>query len=69
MHMLTIIHGFRLKKGAAYSWDLLVIGLLNGFLSFFGLPMVHGALPHSPLHVRALADLEDYVEQGHVYQK
>ena len=59
----------RLKKGPAYHWDLMVIGLLNGVLTFFGLPMVHGALPHSPLHVRALADVEDYVEQGHVYQK
>jgi len=59
----------KLKKGPAYSWDLMIIGLLNGGLSFYGLPMVHGALPHSPLHVRALADVEDYVEQGHVYQK
>ena len=66
---LTSSYLCRLKKGSAYHWDLMVIGLLNGVLSFYGLPMVHGALPHSPLHVRALADVEDYVEQGHVYQK
>ncbi|ESN99082.1 hypothetical protein HELRODRAFT_107158 [Helobdella robusta] len=59
----------RLKKGSAYHWDLMIIGLLNAFLSFFGLPLVHGALPHSPLHVRAMADVEDRVYQGHVYLK
>lgn len=32
------------------------------------MPWVHAALPHSPLHVRALADLEDRVDQGHVHQ-
>ncbi len=47
----------------------MIVALINGLLSFYGLPMVHGALPHSPLHVRAMADVEDYVEQGHVYQK
>ncbi len=48
---------------------MMVIAVLNGCLSFYGLPMIHGALPHSPLHVRAMADVEDYVEQGAVYQK
>lgn len=59
----------RMKKGPAYHWDLMIIALLNAFLSYFGLPMVHGALPHSPLHVRAMADVEDRVYQGHVYLK
>jgi sodium borate transporter 11 len=58
----------RMKKGP-YHWDLMVIALLNGFLSFFGLPLLYGALPHSPLHVRAMADVEDRVYQGHVYLK
>ncbi|XP_064624285.1 solute carrier family 4 member 11-like isoform X2 [Lineus longissimus] len=58
----------KLKKGSAYHWDLFVVAILNAFLSLFGLPWVHAALPHSPLHVRALADLEDRVDQGHVYQ-
>lgn len=58
----------KLKKGAAYHLDLLVVGLLNGVLSIFGLPWMHGVLPHSPLHVRSLADVEERVDQGHVYE-
>jgi len=59
----------RLKKGPAYHWDMMIVALVNGILAFFGLPLVHGALPHSPLHVRAMADVEDRVSQGHVYLK
>ncbi|XP_076800727.1 solute carrier family 4 member 11-like isoform X2 [Clavelina lepadiformis] len=51
----------KLKKGPAYHWDLLVIGLINVVLSIFTLPWVHAALPHSPLHVKALADVEQHV--------
>ncbi|KAK3731064.1 hypothetical protein QZH41_019224, partial [Actinostola sp. cb2023] len=58
----------RLKKGTAYHLDLLVIAILNACLSLFGLPWVHAALPHSPLHVRALADVEERVDQGHVHE-
>lgn len=46
-----------------------MVALLNGVLTFFGMPMMHGALPHSPLHVRAMADVEDRVDQGHIYQR
>lgn len=56
----------KLKKGCAYHLDLLVVGILNAFLTIFGLPMMHGVLPHSPLHVRSLADIEERVEEGHV---
>lgn len=59
---------FRLKKGAAYHMDLFVVGILNGFLSLYGLPWMHGVLPHSPLHVRGMADVEERVDQGHVYE-
>ncbi|MPC26978.1 Sodium bicarbonate transporter-like protein 11 [Portunus trituberculatus] len=41
---------------------------MNGFLSIFCLPWMHACLPHSPLHVRSLADVEERVEQGHVYE-
>ncbi|XP_041360225.1 sodium bicarbonate transporter-like protein 11 isoform X2 [Gigantopelta aegis] len=58
----------KLKKGAAYHWDLFVVAIINGFLSLFAFPWVHAALPHSPLHVRALADVEERVDQGHVHQ-
>lgn len=59
---------FRLKKGAAYHWDLFTVAIINAFLSIFTFPWVHAALPHSPLHVKALADMEDRVDQGHVHQ-
>ncbi|XP_070195670.1 solute carrier family 4 member 11-like isoform X2 [Littorina saxatilis] len=58
----------KLKKGAAYHWDLFVVAVINGFLSVFTFPWVHAALPHSPLHVRALADVEERVDQGHIQQ-
>ena len=44
------------------------MAILNGFLSVFGLPWMHATLPHSPLHVRGLADVEERVDQGHVYE-
>jgi solute carrier family 4 (sodium borate transporter), member 11 len=47
----------------------MVVAILNAVLAVFGLPLVHGALPHSPLHVRAMADVEDRVCQGHIYFK
>ena len=56
----------KLVKGNAYHWDLLVVGLINGFLCIFGLPFMHAVLPHSPLHVKCLADTEEHVEAGHV---
>ena len=56
----------KLQKGNAYHWDLLVIGLINAFLCVFGLPFLHAVLPHSPLHVKCLADTEERVENGHV---
>ncbi|KAL3878327.1 hypothetical protein ACJMK2_030690 [Sinanodonta woodiana] len=58
----------KIKKGTAYHWDLLIIGVINGVLSLFAFPWIHAALPHSPLHVRALADVEERVDQGHIYQ-
>ncbi|XP_022324265.2 solute carrier family 4 member 11-like isoform X2 [Crassostrea virginica] len=58
----------KLKKGTSYHWDLLVCGVINAVLSLLAFPWVHAALPHSPLHVRALADVEERVDQGHIYQ-
>ncbi|XP_046440639.1 solute carrier family 4 member 11-like isoform X2 [Daphnia pulex] len=58
----------KLKKGPAYHWDLFVVALVTAFLSLFGLPWMHATLPHSPLHVRGLADVEERVDQGHVYE-
>ncbi|XP_033608910.1 sodium bicarbonate transporter-like protein 11 isoform X2 [Cryptotermes secundus] len=58
----------KLKKGPAYHLDLFVVAILNAALSIFGLPWMHATLPHSPLHVRGLADVEERVDQGHVYE-
>ncbi|KAK8767113.1 hypothetical protein V5799_006106 [Amblyomma americanum] len=58
----------KLKKGTAYHLDRVVVGVLNAGLTLFGLPWMHGVLPHSPLHARCLADLEERVEQGHVHE-
>ncbi|XP_057376747.1 solute carrier family 4 member 11-like [Daphnia carinata] len=57
-----------LKKGPAYHWDLFVMAILTAALSAVGLPWMHALVPHSPLHARALADVEQRVHQGHVYQ-
>ena len=56
----------KLKKGTAYHLDLMVVGLINIFMSIFGLPWMHGILPHSPLHARSLADMEKHTHDGHV---
>jgi len=57
----------KLVKGTSYHWDMMVVGCLNVLLSIFCLPWMHAVLPHSPLHVRALADIDEHVEEGHVY--
>ncbi|CAG7709985.1 unnamed protein product, partial [Allacma fusca] len=58
----------KLKKGPAYHWDLFIVAIINGFLSIFTMPWMHATLPHSPLHMRSLADVEERVDQGHVYE-
>ncbi|XP_066429013.1 solute carrier family 4 member 11 isoform X1 [Eleutherodactylus coqui] len=58
----------RLVKGTAYHWDLLLVALINTGLSVFGMPWIHAAFPHSPMHVRALANVEERVEYGHIYE-
>uniref|UniRef100_A0A183BIZ4 HCO3_cotransp domain-containing protein n=2 Tax=Globodera pallida TaxID=36090 RepID=A0A183BIZ4_GLOPA len=58
----------KLKKGSSQHLDMFVVAILNMFLSIVGLPWMHGALPHSPLHLRALADVEERVAQGHVHE-
>lgn len=57
-----------LKKGSGYHLDLLIVGILNAFTALTGLPWMHGILPHSPLHARSLADIEERVENGCVKQ-
>uniref|UniRef100_A0A6I8MZT4 Bicarbonate transporter-like transmembrane domain-containing protein n=1 Tax=Ornithorhynchus anatinus TaxID=9258 RepID=A0A6I8MZT4_ORNAN len=52
----------RLVKGTAYHWDLLLVALINTGLFLFGLPWIHAAYPHSPMHVRALAFVKEHCE-------
>ncbi|KAM7376356.1 hypothetical protein PAMP_006097 [Pampus punctatissimus] len=58
----------RLLKGKAYHWDLMLSGLINILMSVLGLPWMHAAFPHSTLHVRQLAFVEQRVEGGHLYE-
>lgn len=53
----------KLKKGNADDWDFLLIGVVNIFLSIFGLPWINGLLPHSPLHVKCLSNFKDIVSK------
>lgn len=59
---------YKLKKGDYFHLDLLVLAALNSLLSIVGLPWMHGKLPHSHLHSKALADYEERVDEGHVHQ-
>uniref|UniRef100_A0A4W3GXR7 Solute carrier family 4 member 11 n=1 Tax=Callorhinchus milii TaxID=7868 RepID=A0A4W3GXR7_CALMI len=65
---LTNAPHHRLVKGTGYHWDIFLVGIINIVTSIFGLPWVHSAFPHSPLHVRALAYMEIRVENGHLYE-
>ncbi|XP_016092762.1 sodium bicarbonate transporter-like protein 11 [Sinocyclocheilus grahami] len=58
----------RLLKGTAYHWDLMLSGFINILMSVLGLPWMHAAFPHSTLHVRQLAHVEQRVEGGHLYE-
>lgn len=60
---------FKLKKGDYFHLDLLVLAILNLLLSIFGLPFMHGKLPHSHLHSKALAQYEERITEGHVESK
>ncbi|XP_055718389.1 sodium bicarbonate transporter-like protein 11 isoform X3 [Salvelinus fontinalis] len=65
---LTNVPENRLLKGTAYHWDLMLSGLINILMSLLGLPWMHAAFPHSTLHVRHLAFVEQRVEGGHLYE-
>ncbi|CAP34996.2 Protein CBR-ABTS-2 [Caenorhabditis briggsae] len=56
----------KLKKGSAHHWDLFVVGILNIGLSMFGIPWMHGALPQSYLHMKALSNVEDRLHNGYI---
>lgn len=59
----------KLKKGPGYYLDLVVVSIIIVVQSILGLPWTHAALPHSPLHARQLADVEEYEEHGRRYER
>jgi hypothetical protein len=54
----------RLRKGTGYSWNLFVTGALAVLASILGIPWMYAGLPHSLLHVYALAEIEDIELMG-----
>lgn len=68
LRSVTVTLLLRLLKGTAYHWDLMLSGLINILMSVLGLPWMHAAFPHSTLHVRQLAFVEQRVEGGHLYE-
>ncbi|XP_008418787.1 sodium bicarbonate transporter-like protein 11 [Poecilia reticulata] len=64
---LTHVPEHKLLKGTAFHWDLMLTGFINILMSCLGLPWMHAAFPHSSLHARQLAKVEQHIENGHVY--
>ncbi|XP_068596422.1 solute carrier family 4 member 11-like [Brachionichthys hirsutus] len=64
---LTHVPEHKLLKGTAFHWDLMLTGFINILMSCLGLPWMHAAFPHSSLHARQLAKVEQRVENGHLY--
>uniref|UniRef100_A0A3Q3VUJ2 Bicarbonate transporter-like transmembrane domain-containing protein n=1 Tax=Mola mola TaxID=94237 RepID=A0A3Q3VUJ2_MOLML len=65
---LTHVPEHKLLKGTAFHWDLMLTGFINILMSCVGLPWMHAAFPHSSLHARQLAKVEQHID-GHVYSK
>lgn len=66
---LTNTTAHKLRKPVGYHFDLFLVGIINGGLSLVGLPWIHGALPHSPMHVRALSTMEERVDDGFITEE
>lgn len=47
----------------------MVVSVIVVVQSVFGMPWTHAALPHSPLHARQLADVEEYEAHGRRYER
>jgi len=64
--MLTQAPEFRLKKGTAFHWDTVVLGVMTLVCGLLGLPPVNGVLPQSPMHVQALVTTKKNPVTGEV---
>jgi sodium borate transporter 11 len=61
--VIAILNGWLSLFGLTWMHGLFdYVGIINHISFLFFL----GALPLSPLHVKALADTEERVEQGHI---
>lgn len=56
--------GNRLRKGAGFHLDLLIVGLIVGIGSLFALPWIVAATVHSLNHVKSLATTEVVAANG-----
>ncbi len=54
----------KLQRGAAYHWDLAVVGILVAVCSIFGWPWLVAATVRSLAHLRSLATTEEVVSSG-----
>merc|ERR1711988_820319 len=55
---------FRLEKPPSYHYDFAVLGTIFALCGFFGVPPGNGLIPQAPLHVRALATIENIHDCG-----
>jgi MFS superfamily sulfate permease-like transporter len=59
---------FQLEKPPSYHYDFAVLGTIFALCGFFGVPPGNGLIPQAPLHVRALATIEN-IDGKEVYRK
>lgn len=59
----------KLRKGSGYHQDLLIVGLIVGVGSLFGLPWIVAATVHSLNHVRSLATHRPVEHDGQVHEE
>jgi hypothetical protein len=59
---------FKLVKPPSYHYDFAVLGIIFALCGFFGVPPGNGLIPQAPLHVRALATIEN-INGKEVYRK
>ena len=55
----------KLRKGSGFHLDLLIVGIIVGVGSLFGLPWIVAATVHALNHVKSLSEFEVREEGGH----
>jgi len=54
---------FKLKKGTAYHWDFLIIGVNIAVCSIIGIPVTNGLIPQAPLHIASVTRIQQIEEK------